>query len=459
MILKVYLFVSLFLTPSAVIRVLNASNGSECTVTMFGGDVNAFWACTTERALQSNWWPSPIAGLFSYQEWNGYDGFWQDGALLEALANFKSYANNTRYMSVLKSSYREIYELKLAYAPYPSFDDMAWYALSYIRIYEVTGWPEFLDVAQQIFDFCWTSGWDSSGNCGGGMWFDNNRNSKQTITNVQMLVVGAKLHRLTKRNDTQLLDKVMLVWRYILKNGLVDTKTMLISDGARQNCTADGNYNPTYNQGVFVGALVELWKLLRDPQYLSMANAVANATITLKSVNGTLTEWCDFQVCNDDTKMYKGIFTRNLRYLMDAPGMVGTTAREQYSQWLNHNILSVLENNICYPRGVPKTCHVVYKDGPPFNNCTGPVFSENWHGPYNYTAPMQQTSVLELFTANIKLGTLCKGDACAYDPPTPAPHPLTCKDDPCPPGQDCCSYGGSYTCCDSDQQCKNHVCV
>ena len=38
-----------------------------CTSGMFGSDVWADWACRTQVALQRNWFPSPIAGLFSYQ--------------------------------------------------------------------------------------------------------------------------------------------------------------------------------------------------------------------------------------------------------------------------------------------------------------------------------------------------------------------------------------------------------
>ncbi|VDI70110.1 Hypothetical predicted protein [Mytilus galloprovincialis] len=97
---------------------------------MFGGDFNAYMACKAQFALQSNWWPSPIAGLFSYQVWNGYDGFWEDGIALETFTNFIAFVgNNTRYQEVIKSSVRELYSLLEAYGPYPSFDDMAWYAL------------------------------------------------------------------------------------------------------------------------------------------------------------------------------------------------------------------------------------------------------------------------------------------------------------------------------------------
>ena len=64
---------------------------SQCNLDMFKGDLNAYLACLTEFALQSNWFPSPISGLYSYLDWNSFDGFWQNGAVLETLANFAHY--------------------------------------------------------------------------------------------------------------------------------------------------------------------------------------------------------------------------------------------------------------------------------------------------------------------------------------------------------------------------------
>jgi len=66
-----------------------------CNASMFDNNENAMRACQTLFALQHNWYPSPIAGLFSYQTWNGFDGFWQDGAVLETMANFMHYGNNS----------------------------------------------------------------------------------------------------------------------------------------------------------------------------------------------------------------------------------------------------------------------------------------------------------------------------------------------------------------------------
>ena len=65
-------------------------------------DRAAFLSCQAQYALQRNRYPDPIGGLFSYQTWNGMDGFWQHGLAIEALTNAMIYGNNTRYMSVVK---------------------------------------------------------------------------------------------------------------------------------------------------------------------------------------------------------------------------------------------------------------------------------------------------------------------------------------------------------------------
>lgn len=37
------------------------------SVAMFGGDHGAYLACIAQFAHQCNWFPSPLAGLYSYQ--------------------------------------------------------------------------------------------------------------------------------------------------------------------------------------------------------------------------------------------------------------------------------------------------------------------------------------------------------------------------------------------------------
>ncbi|CAH1792785.1 unnamed protein product [Owenia fusiformis] len=428
-----------------------------CTMDMFKGDTNnnAYWACLTQLALQRNWFPDPINGLFSYQTWNGFDGFWQNGAVLEPMVNYMNYTNSTRYLSVIRNSWRGLESLLLGYAPYPSFDDMAWFGMSYTRIYEQLGDVDFLNTAMDIYNWTWTTGWDHTGNCSGGFYWDNTFASKQTITNVEMLVLGARLFRLKGGNDTVLWSRLIETWKFIEVNNLINSSTFLIADGIfDNNCSSNYAYKPTYNNGVLIGGLVELWRIINNDDLLELAHKVANATMVLKSNNSILTEWCDFTGCDDDALMYKGLFVRNLRYLMDVSN---STKREFYNNWLQRNIDGILANNTC--RKPLVDCKIVYRDGSPFNDATGPVFGTNWHGPYNFSAPMQQTGVLEIFLSATVPGVQCMGQGCSYDPPVPPAKHLTCDDKPCPPGEPCCKYNGAYTCCDTTQKCINSVCT
>jgi len=74
------------------------------------------------------------------------------------MVNFMEYGNNTRYKTVVENSCRSLYSLLEAYGPYPSFDDMGWYGLSYARIYEVLGNKDFLQNAIDIFNWSWKTG-------------------------------------------------------------------------------------------------------------------------------------------------------------------------------------------------------------------------------------------------------------------------------------------------------------
>ncbi|CAH1272629.1 Hypp4900 [Branchiostoma lanceolatum] len=427
----------------------SAPTPEDCTTEMFGNSSTALWACRTQLALQRNWFPSPIAGLFSYQVWNGFDGFWQNGAVLETFANFMYYGNHTRYQTCLKSSLRQMYDLELAYAPAPSYDDMAWFALSYLRIYEVLGDDDFLTLAKQIHDWNYQYGWDHTGACGGGYWFYD---QKTTITNVQMLQLSAKLYRHT--NDTSFLRNMTMTWKYIQKNRLIDPDTFQVSNIATKDCTGNRDFNKTFNSGVLVGGLVEMYHILNDTSYLTLAHRVAQATIFYSSRGGVLVERCWPEGCDEDEYVYKGLFVRYLRYLMDVSD---DDTRRAYSDWLDGNIKSVIANAICWPE--KSACNITYRDGPSLNNKTGPVFTLDWRGPFNISNPMVQAEVFDLLVANIEPGTTCRGAGCTYDPPVPPPRHLTCADKPCPAGEPCCEYQQYYTCCETTQKCIRGVCT
>nr|XP_039249574.1 uncharacterized protein LOC120327196 isoform X1 [Styela clava] len=448
--------------------VINAVTQPNCSEA-YPSDIHAYRACMSAFALQHNWYPSPIAGLFSYPVWNGFDGFWQDGAALETLANFMWYGNNTMYKSVITASIRDLWSLLVAYGPQPSYDDMGWYAISYLRIHEVLGpadddptsYNNFFGETIQIYNWIWEYGWDEYGECGGGFWFDQTLGSKQTVENAQMLFLAAKLHRITG-NDS-FANQTETIWKFIDDNNIINNVTFLVADGINlTTCGSDEVYGPSYNMGLMISALVEAGPVLnRTDEFLNIAHSIAFAAIKLLTKNGTLVEYCT-PTCDDDAKLFKGIFLRNLRYLLDYmdqnPRKGDVFRKGEYISYLRNNSDTVWKSDRCEP--LNEKCDVMFTDGPSLNDVTvGPVFSKDFRGPYNISNPITQTAVLDLFVSSINSETKCAGKDCGFDPPQPTPKPLTCKNNPCPPNQPCCAYSDYYTCCEPSQKCVAGYCV
>ena len=289
------------------------------------------------------------------------DGFWQNGVALESTANAMHYLNGTRYRSVVLGSYRSLEDLLLAYGPQPSYDDMAWYGLAYARVYEVTHRNEFLAISRQIFDWVWRNGWDTDV-CGGGVWFDDNHAGKQTIENVQMVQLGGRLSRLlgSGTSDGQdYLEKAQLAWRWIVAHQLYDNATHQVYDGiSLATCACTDRTTFTYTSGTLAGGLVELFQVTRDPGYLAAAHNITAAVMrNLTSTDGVLMEPCDRDAsCNLDENIFKGIFMKNLRYLLDTDPQAG--ASREYRKWVETNIAAVKAKAMCEPAHA--SCHIVY---------------------------------------------------------------------------------------------------
>jgi len=454
-----------------------------------------------------NWFPSQIQGMISYQAWNSMRGFWQSGSALEAMANTLIYSNHTRQISVLLTSWRSLESLLLAYGPLPSFDDMAWYGMAYSRIYDLLKAQDydelicdrFLNSSSSIFKWIQEVGWDHTESCGGGFFWDNaSKPFKPTITNVQMMYLGAKLHNQHSTRlhfglqnvsahgglhelDGEYLAVANRTWQWVQATQLINPTTHLVGNSVNSaTCTGDNAKAWTYQQGVLIGGLVELYKGVHanhqgSPRrnsdagnLLHTAHQLADAVISQLCSNASvLLESCDRSPggpCNEDARMYKGIFARNIRYLIDTLDE-GDARRTTYTSWLELNAESVLQHSQCNPgpraSSNSTACNTLWTFGrSPRRYIAGPLFSSSWEGPFTRGAPPEQTSALELFTALIPSTTRCvlKG-ACAWDPPEPVLPPRLDYCDTqsmCPFNLTCgggCEDGAWSICCANNQKC------
>jgi predicted alpha-1,6-mannanase (GH76 family) len=108
----------------------------------------------------------------------------------------------------------------------------------------------------------------------------------------------------------------------------------LVNDGLNSaTCANNGQTVYTYNQGLAVGAALELWRATGNAALLGRARQLADAAMNspVLTRNGILTEACDgpSTTCDDNGKQFKGIF---MRYVMDLADTTGAPAYRGYAQ-------------------------------------------------------------------------------------------------------------------------------
>jgi predicted alpha-1,6-mannanase (GH76 family) len=250
-------------------------------------------------------------------------GWWNSANAITALANYSRIYHSTAYLPVFANT---LHAAQTAHDGFPGFindyyDDEGWWALAWIDVYDLTGDAQYLQTAASIFDDM-QEGWDTK-TCGGGVWWSKKTRGKNAIENELFLDVAASLaNRATASEQRQrYLDWAQKEWVWFYNSGMIN-KEHLINDGLRKTdpgrCTNNGGTTWTYNQGVILGALVELNKAAPDPKLKKMAEAIALSAIKhLTDDQGVLREPTKTHIGND-APQFKGIFSRNLMLLNSA---------------------------------------------------------------------------------------------------------------------------------------------
>lgn len=260
--------------------------------------------------------------------------WWQTGNSLQVVLDFEQRANDTSYLPLVEEA---VTMLRAPQDWWPqgggefrtdSTDDTGWYALAMVRLYELTGKTEYLDIAK-LDEAYMRDYWDDR--CGGGIVWDIPSNSyKNAISNSLYLKLTASLHNAIP-GDTFYLSRALEEWEWFKASGMINSDH-LVNDGLRDDCTSNGGTTWTYNQGSLIGGLVELAEATGDRSLLTEARAIADATLSSPTLapGGVLTEPCEPTRCNTDQSAFKGIFARNLAELDDVlPG-------HPYKKWLKN---------------------------------------------------------------------------------------------------------------------------
>ena len=345
------------------------------------------------NALQA--WYTPDTGLYQTTGW------WNSGNAITVLANY-SRADGT-------NAFFPIFANTLAKGPLTNpgftdayFDDDGWWALAWIDVYDLTKKPEYLATATSIFNTM-TGAWDNT--CGGGIWWNTDRQYKNAIANELFLSVASHLAaRATNATDrATYLGWAEREWAWFQGSGMINAQH-LINDGLdTPTCKNNGQTVWSYNQGVILGGLTQLSALTGDKTMITTAQSIADATVaTLTDKNGVLHDVCE-PSCGADGVQFKGVFLRNLG---DLQAVVHDPA---YTAFANTNAESI------------------------WNTSRGPgyQFGQVWSGPFDAGNAGSQSSALDAFiaAATIEAQTPSGEPAPAFSltasPATLSPTPTT----------------------------------
>ncbi len=205
------------------------------------------------------------------------------------------------------------------------YDDMEWNGIAALRVYKATGDTRFLEAAKQLWEFIQPA-WNDRGE-GGMTWKKGMEWSKNACSNGPAAILAARMYQELKHEEDLEWAKKIYAWE---KSHLFDGGA--IYDNLNGDTGRIARFCLTYNQGTFIGAGVELYKLTGDKTYIEDAVQAADYTLDSLTVEGNILQPEGAR----DGGIFKGIFVRYFTQLI-REGDLPEATRDRYIAFLQHN--------------------------------------------------------------------------------------------------------------------------
>jgi predicted alpha-1,6-mannanase (GH76 family) len=259
-----------------------------------------------------------MAALFtSYNPVTGRIGksWWQSAVALSTLETYQQATGDSSYQRAITVSYAHYASTNFENS---YNDDTGWWGLAWLQAYLLTrsSLPQasdYLAMAETDANYMHQS-WDNR--CGGGVWWTTARTYKNAITNEIFLELTAWLHNILP-SDTRYLRWAKAEWAWFSGSGMINSNG-LVNDGLDAGCANNHQTTWTYNQGVILAGLAQLYQATGSTGQLREAESIARAAISHLTVHGILHEPCPRSGCGPnpaDVQSFKGIFARDLKVL------------------------------------------------------------------------------------------------------------------------------------------------
>ncbi|WNI16806.1 glycoside hydrolase family 76 protein [Actinacidiphila sp. ITFR-21] len=271
-------------------------------------------ACTAWARSDWNAWSRSTAAatalMMSFDRTTGLfggNGWWTGANALTAVIDNARISGMPSYKYAIASTYDKNINAQGGSFTNDYLDDTGWWGLAWVDAFDATGDSRYLNTARADADHMFAY-WTSA--CGGGVLWNQTMTYKNAITNELFLQLNAALHNRVP-GDTVYLGRARSEWSWFQASGMINADHM-INDGLTDSCANNGQPTWTYNQGVVLGGLTELYRATGDSGLLTTARTLAGASTTKLETGGVLREPGESDGCTGDGPSFRGAYARGL---------------------------------------------------------------------------------------------------------------------------------------------------